>query len=161
MLGFFLFHEPIQKSSQSQIVIEQVRGGARDPEKINSLNKRISLRKIKNFDPTFHRRLKEAFPDWKERMDYQKKQEEFYKSAMRKRKELKKLKIKYNSNFYTKEQLEAIDYFQGTGFYKKQQDSKTKPNKFDTRQSFLLKMHDDKLRNEFLNSLNRRNNKTI
>jgi hypothetical protein len=36
LLGFFLFHEPVQNSSQSQVVIEQVRGGARDSEKINS-----------------------------------------------------------------------------------------------------------------------------
>ena len=31
-------------------------------------------------------------------------------------------------------------------------------NVFDTRQFFLLKMHDDKLINEFLDSLNSRNN---
>mgnify|MGYP000476722098 FL=1 len=57
-LGFFLFHKLIQNPSQSQVVIEQVCGGAKDSEK------------IKNFDPTFHRRLKQAFPDWKERIDY-------------------------------------------------------------------------------------------
>jgi hypothetical protein len=148
-LGFFLFHEPIQNPSESQIVIEQVRGGAKDSGK------------IKNFDPTFHRRLKEAFPDWKERMDYQKKQEEFYKSAVRKRKESERVRTSSNTCYYTKEELDAIDYFHGTGIYAIFQDTKTKPNIFDTRKIFLLKMHDDKLRNEFLNSLNRRNNKTI
>ena len=33
-----------------------------------------------------------------------------------------------------------------------------KENVFDTRQFFLLKMHDDKLRNEFLDSRNSKNN---
>jgi hypothetical protein len=148
-LGLFLFHEPIQNSSQSQVVIEQVRGGAKDSEK------------IKNFDPTFHRLLKQAFPDWKGRMDYQKKQEEFYKSAMRKREEIERVRALRNTPYYTKEELDAIDYFHETGIYAIFQDPKTKPNIFDTRKTFLLKMHDDELRNEFLNSLNRRNNKTI
>jgi hypothetical protein len=35
------------------------------------------LRKRKKFDITFHRRLEQHFPDWVERMAYQKKQEEF------------------------------------------------------------------------------------
>jgi hypothetical protein len=30
LLGFFLFHEPVQTSIQSQVVIEQLRGGTRD-----------------------------------------------------------------------------------------------------------------------------------
>jgi hypothetical protein len=135
--------------------------GPKVQKKINSFNKRISLRKIKNFDPTFHRRLKQAFPDWKERMDYQKKQEEFYKSAMRKRKEIERVRVLDNNRYYTKAELDAIDYFHGTGIYARFQDPKTKPNIFDIRKRYLLKMHDDKLRNEFLNSLNRKNNKTI
>jgi hypothetical protein len=32
-LGFFLFNESIQNTSQSQVVIEQVRGGAKGSEK--------------------------------------------------------------------------------------------------------------------------------
>jgi hypothetical protein len=94
-------------------------------------------------------------------MDYQKKQEGFYKSALRKERQAKGLRIKERSNFYTKEELDAMDYFQGNGIYAKYQDKREKYNIFDTRQSFLLKMHEDKLRNEFLNSLNSRNNKTI
>ena len=54
--------------------------------------------------------------------------------------------------------MDAMDYFQGTGFYARQQDPKTKPNIFDTRQSFLLKMHDDQMRTDFLNSFNYRYN---
>ena len=156
-LGLVIFHEPIQNPSQSHVVIEQVRGGSRDSEKINLLNKRISLRKRKNFNLTLHCRLEQHFPDWEERIAYQKKQEKFYKSGMRKKRELKRLRIKETPNFYTKEELNAIDYFHGTGFYANQQHPKVKPNIFDTRQSFLLKMHDRVLRNNFLNSLNSEN----
>lgn len=61
-------------------------------------------------------------------------------------------------SYYTKEELDAMDYFQGNGIYAKYQDKREKYNIFDTRQSCLLKMHDDKLRNDFLNNLNRRKN---
>jgi hypothetical protein len=157
LLGFFLFHEPVQTSSQSQVVIEQLRGGIRDSEKINSLNKRICLRKRKNFDPAFHRRLKKYFPDWDERMAFQKKQEGFYKSAMQKKREALRLRLKENFK-RTPEKQDAIDYFHGTGIYAKFQDIKTKPNIFDTRQSFLLKMHDPITLDNFLGSFNRKNN---
>jgi len=42
--------------------------------------------------------------------------------------------------------------------FTKYQDSKIKPNIFDTRNSFLLKMHNHKLRKEFLDSFNNINN---
>ena len=105
--------------------------------------------------------MEQHFPDWNERMNYHKKQEKFYKSAIKRKKELKRLRVLDKKSYYTNEELDAMDYFQGTGFYAKQQDPKVKQNIFDTRQSFLLKMHDDKLRNEFLDSLNRKNIKTI
>ncbi len=85
-------------------------------------------------------------------MDYQKNQEKFYKSAMRKKKEIQRLGILDNN--FTKAELDAIDYFQGSGFYTEHQDPKVKPNVFDTRQSFLLKMHDPILRENFLKSFN-------
>jgi hypothetical protein len=107
------------------------------------------LGKRKKFDLAFHRQLEQHFPDWEQRMDSQKKQEEFYKSAMRKEREMKNLRIKQIPAFYTKEKLDAISYFQGTGFYLKHQDPKVKPNIFDTRQSFLFKMHDPRLRKNF------------
>jgi hypothetical protein len=119
---------------------------------------RLFSAKSEKFDLAFHRRLEQHFPDWEERMNYQKKQEEFYKSAMRKKSELKRLRIKDNSKRYTKQELDAMDYFHGTGFYKKYQEPAMKPNIFDTRQSFLMKMHDDKLRDNFLDSFNRINN---
>ena len=36
--------------------------------------------------------MEQHFPDWNERMDYKKKQEKFYKLAMKRKKELKKVK---------------------------------------------------------------------
>lgn len=63
-------------------------------------------------------------------MNYQKKQEEFYKSAMRKESELKRLRIKDNSKFYTKHELDTIYYFHGTDFYQKYQSLAMKPNVF-------------------------------
>lgn len=66
--------------------------------------------------------------------------------------------VKEDPKFYTKEERDAMDYFQGNGIYAKYQDKREKYNIFDTRQSFLLKMHDDKFRNDFLNNLNRRKN---
>ena len=98
--------------------------------------------KRKKFDLAFHRRLEQHFPDWEDRINYQKKQEEFSKSALRKERELRRLRIKDTSKFYTKQELDAIDYFHGTGSYKKYQDPAMKPNIFDTRQTFLFQMHD-------------------
>lgn len=69
-----------------------------------------------------------------------------------------RLRMKEDPKFYTKEELDAIDYFQGNGIYVKYQNEKENYNIFDTRQSFLLKMHDDELRNEVLNNLNHRKN---
>lgn len=143
---------PEEIKPASGIVAEQLRGGESSHSFLDFLGKR------KKFDLAFHRRLEQHFPDWKERMDYQKKQEQFYKSAMIKKREIKRLRLLENSDFYTKEEFDAIAYFEGTGNYAKYQDSRTKPNIFDSRQSFLLKMHDERLRNEFLNSFNRINN---
>ena len=131
-----------QSHRQSHVVIEQVRGGGR--EDYPFLGKRKKL--------DFHHQLEQYFPDWKERMDYQKKQEEFYKSAMKRKREIKRLRLLDNKDWYSKEELDAMDYFNGTGFYQKEQYPTRKPNIFDTRQTFLLKMHDDKLRNDFLNN---------
>ena len=153
-LGYFLFLVSFNVLTpefhrQSHVVIEQVRGGGREDYPF--------LGKRKKFDLDFHHQLEQYFPDWKERIEYQKKQEEFYKSAIKKEREIKRLGLLNNKNWYTKEELDAMAYFNGTGFYQKEQDPSQKPNIFDTRQTFLLKMHDDKLRNNFLNSLNSKN----
>ncbi len=108
---------------------------------------------------TINRRemLRKHFPDWEERMDYQKKQEKIYRSAMLKKREIQRLRILETPNLYTKEELDAISYFQGTGFYSYYQSLGTPPNIFDTRWSFLLKVEKNKnMRENFLKSYNRR-----
>ena len=145
----------IEKNMASVLAINS--GGEGSKPKSGSFVVQTGLGKRKKFNIVFHRRLEQHFPDWEERMNYQKKQEEFYKSAMRKQREFKRLRIKENSNLYTKKELDAIDYFHGTGSYKKYQDPVMKPNIFDTRQTFLFKMHDPILRNNFLNSFNSEN----
>jgi hypothetical protein len=56
----------------------------------------------------------------------------------------------------TKDEQDAIDYFLGRDFYQTHQDSSVKPNIFDNRQSFLIKMHNKEMRMNFLKSFNRR-----
>ena len=70
----------------------------------------LNLRKSKKLDPAFHRLLEQRFLDWKERMDYQQKQEKLYESALRKEREAKRIKRKPDS-LYTNEKLDAINYF--------------------------------------------------
>lgn len=148
-----------ESPSKSRIVIDKntaqvlaINSGAGQKK---SFVLRTGLGKRKKIDIVFHRQLEQHFPDWKARMDYQKKQEEFYKLAMKRKEEIKRVRIMFDTkSFYIKEELDAMAYFHGTGFYQQQQDPEVKPNIFDTRQSFLLKMHDPVLRNNFLNSFN-------
>ena len=105
-------------------------------------------------DSDFHRLAMKHFPDSKERLAYQKEREKFYKSAMKKKGEIKRLRIQENLKYYSKEELDAVDYCHGTGFYKKEQDRKMKPNIFDNRKSFILKMEDEEIRDKFLESYN-------
>ena len=59
--------------------------------------------------------------------------------------------------FYTKEEVDAINYFHGKGFYKYYQSLETPRNIFDTRWSFLLKVEKNKnMREKFLKSYNQR-----
>ena len=111
--------------------------------------------KKEKFDLVLHVKLMQTFPDWPARMNYQKTQEEFYKSVIKKQAQLKRLRIQSIDGFYTKEEVDAINYFHGKGFYAKEQDPSSKPNIFDTRQSFLLKMHNPVMRKNFLKSLKR------
>ena len=143
-----------EKKISSVLLINS--GGERPNRASGNVVLQTESGKSKKFNIVFHRRLEKHFPDWKERIYYQKKQEEFYKSAMKRKKEIKRIRLLYNKNYYTNEKLDAMDYFNGTGFYQKKQDPKQKPNIFDTRQTFLLKMHNPILRNNFLKSLNSR-----
>lgn len=91
-------------------------------------------------------------------MSYQEKQAEFYKSALRKNKEIIKLRMINDSSLYSEEELDSINYFKGNGCYARYQDPSAAHNIFDTRQSFLLKMHDTSAREKFLKSFRRINN---
>ncbi len=156
---------PYDRIHQREETVSKVlavgQAGGQGVDSNNFVNKVLDLIKIKRkkIDPTFHRKLEQHFPDWDDRIAYQQKQEKFYKSAIRKKREIRRLRLQESDDLYTKEELDAINYFQGTGdFYRKRQDPKLKPNIFDTRQSFLVKMHDPILRKNFLNSFNRQNN---
>jgi len=139
---------PPAQVCQYQVVSEQFRCGGQD--------EKLSI--IRKMDSDFHLRLEKYFPDWEERMAYQKNQTEFYKSARRKKKDLIKLRMADDLNVYSEKELDAINYFEGKGFYARYQDPSVAPNIYDTRQSFLLKMHDISSREKFLQSFNRINN---
>lgn len=63
---------------------------------------------------------------------------------MRKKREIQRIHALETLKFYTKEQLDAISYFEGTGFYSYYQSLETPPNVFETRWSFLLKVEKNK-----------------
>jgi len=95
---------PIYKSEETISKVLAVDSGGSQGEILNNI---------------FHRRLEQHFPDWDRRIAYQQRQEKFYKSAMIKKREIKRLRIIKTPNIYNKEELDAISYFQGTGFYSK------------------------------------------
>ena len=69
---------------------------------------------------------------------------------LEKKMQLRSTKLLDKESYYTKEELDALNSFNGTGFYKQDQDPKVQPNIFDTRQTFLRKMHDPKMLEKFL-----------
>jgi len=114
------------------------------------LGKRIKI------DIIAHRRLENFFPDWEERIAYQENREKVYQAAIIKRREA--LKLRQNENFgRTEDEQDAMDYFSGKGLYQKYQDPSVKPNIFDTRLSFLIKVHNKEMKNDFLDRFNRQN----
>lgn len=143
-------NQPVQGCLAKNQALEIWGGG-------NNLNPLNLLKKRKNFDLLFHIALEREFPDWSERVNYEKNQQKFLASVIAKQKELKRLRIKDDYKFYTEQELDSIHYFQGTGFYQKKQDQDVEPNVYDTRKSFLLKMHNPKARDKFLKSFNDRN----
>lgn len=145
----FVSFEDINFDSQSQKIIS-VRGGA------SNLNKK----KPKNFDANFHRILQKGFPDWEKRIEYEQKQRELYESAQKKLK-MNPIVISSSEQLFSTEEKDAIAYFQGTGFYADCQRLEERPNVFDTRETFLLKMHNPKMRENFLNGLNRLSEKNL
>lgn len=117
-------------------LVNTVRGGGKYP---------------RNFDKNFHRILRKGFPDSKRRAEFEKSRLELYNSA---RSKLHRAPVGMKGEkLLSPEERDAIDYFSSQGFYRSQHHFKTKPNIFDTRESFLIKMHDESNRNRFLKSL--------
>jgi hypothetical protein len=106
-----------------------------------------------NFDKNFHRILQKGFPDSKRRVEFEESQCKFYNSARSKLYRTPALTMQDRNKLLSPEEQDAINYFTGQAFYRSQQDFRTKPNMFDIRESFLLKMHDESNRNPFLKSL--------
>lgn len=152
---FTAFGSQPYSCTQSTMCVELLRGGS-DRSKESYITLVVDGKKRK-FDLSFHRRLEKYFPDWDTRITYQQERQQFYDSAMQKRHEALKLKMKDNWNRTDQEQ-DAIDYFSGRNFYKKHQSLNQNPNIFDSRQSFLFKMHNKEMRNNFLKSYNRYQN---
>lgn len=105
-----------------------------------------------NYSSRFHKVLKSHFPDMSGRISYESERIKTYHLAQRKLRYYSKFKITL-----TADEQDAINYVKGTGVYENYQKLTTAPNIFDTRQSFLLKMHDPKVRAKFLKSYNRIN----
>jgi hypothetical protein len=146
-----LIHNP--SPTYTEQILLKTRGGSDSGQAIVTI--RTSLGKRKKINIITHRRLEKFFPDWEERMAYQENREKVYKSAMIKRQ--KALSLRQKEDFArTKDEQDAIDYFLGRGFYRTHQDPSAKPNIFDNRQSFLIKMHTQEMRMNFLKSFNRR-----
>ena len=100
------------------------------------------------YNSRLHRILENHFPDWPERIAYQNQQLRLYNSGRKKLIEAEKV---HGQIHLTAEEEDARNYFEGTGFYASYQKPTVRPNIFDTRQSFLLKMHNPDLRRNFLN----------
>lgn len=148
-------HNHTTSLSYSEKISSTLRAGSDNSENIVIIE--ISPGKRKKINIVTHRRLERFFPDWEERIAYQENREKVYKSAMIKRSEALRLGLKEDFR-RTKDEQDAIDYFSGRGFYQKHQDFSVKPNIFDNRQSFLIKVHNKKVRINFVKSFNKRYN---
>lgn len=120
---------------------------------INSLRGGGNQKYPSNFDKNFHKILRKGFTDSKRRIEFEKFQLEFYNSATSKLYRAPTLSMKDKMRLLYPEERDAINYFIGQSFYRSQQYFRTEPNIFDTRESFLIKMHNESNRNRFLKSL--------
>ena len=62
--------------------------------------------------------LEKLFPDWPDRVDFQKNQQKLFDSGRKKLISAKRVRVKIK---ITPEEQDTFDYFSGTGFYKKYQ----------------------------------------
>ena len=92
-----------------------------EPVKPTSIQNKISSQ-VSGQTKNFREMLEKHFPDWPERIDYQKKQEKFYRSGLTRIPEAKRARIKLK---LTAEEQDAFDYFNGENFYSHPQNVKT------------------------------------
>lgn len=125
---------------------------------VNSLRGGSKLLKYpKNFNEQYHILLKKYFPDSKKRVEYERSQHRLFMKVTNKI----YLERMYDPNKSVKEVLrslsrkeyESIKYSRGKGFYAYKRHYRTRPNIYDNRESFLIKMHNKKYRERFLKSL--------
>ena len=95
-------------------------GGGQNSQGKSSIGRKILLEKL--------------FPDWSDRVDFQKKQQKFFESGRKRLISAKRVRVKIK---LTPEEQDAFDYFSGTGFYKKHQSPETFPNKLILGKVFL------------------------
>lgn len=110
-----------------------------------------------NLEPKeFREMLARYFPDWDARLSIENHQAIIYSKASKKLKAYKTLNplLKNSEKLLTDEEKFAVDYFHGRGLCEKFQDPKMFPNVLNTRQTFLKKMENQEMREEFLESYN-------
>ena len=117
-----------------------------------NINKRSLPKDLpKNFRYKTHLDLLDNFPDWEERVNYQAKQYKFYRQAQIKLQQIPFTVIN-REQYLTYQEQQSLHYFCGTEDFETWQHYTTEPNVFDTRQSFIIKMQDEEMRDNFLNS---------
>jgi hypothetical protein len=149
-IPFVSFEDIVNPHSISQSQeITYVRGGAFDP-----LQKKNNSSKIPKII------LEKYFPDWDNRVNFQNHQFQFQflQSGRKKIQEADRLRLSdiNKVKLLKPEEKDAFDYLNGTEVYKYHQDVTNPSNIFDTRDSFLAKMQNSEMRNNFLKSSSRR-----
>ena len=134
---------------KTQLVIKTIRSGSQEQNKSSNL--------AKNTEKFFKEMLIKHFPDFQARVELEKRQAEIYENAMKKIKTYKQIFPLLNDyeKLLTDQERSSINYFHGIGIYKKYQDPSIPPNLFDTRVTFLKKMENQDMRENFLLIYNR------
>lgn len=100
------------------------------------------------FDEDLHSKWYYTFPDMLSRTKYESKQIKIVQGWNKKCEEARKFSTRKPLK-PTQEEQNAIDYFNGTGMFSNYQKLSTPPNKYDTRNSFVKKMHSRSVREKF------------
>ena len=138
-------------SSQIPVVLKLNGGGSNES---SELGPKMASKQDQVRTSNKREMLKKHFPDWEERINYQKKQEKNYRSALNRIAEANRLRVKLK---LPAQEQDALDYFNGENFYSYHQSLETPPNIYDTRSSFLLKVEKNReMRENFLKAYNRR-----